>query len=140
MKEKQVTEELGSILSYMTDVLFNEFNTNALTPEYLLTAILDNKKCRAYLILDTFLMSNNIEDLKKIYINYLEKNTSKRFLKLGAKNDPQFNQELSKIFDDAEIEQNNLNSPLRVFETVRTVSLKTKRMKFFTCKSFIWLI
>ena len=33
MKEKQVTEELGGILSYMTDVLFNEFNTNALTPE-----------------------------------------------------------------------------------------------------------
>ena len=112
MKEKQVTEELGGILSYMTDVLFNEFNTNALTPEYLLTAILDNKKCRAYLILDTFLMSNNIEDLKKIYINFLEKNASKQFFKIGRKNDPQFNQELSKIFDDAEIEQNNLNSPL----------------------------
>lgn len=111
MGEKQVTEELGSILSYMTDVLSREFYSEKLTPEYLLTSILDNKKCHAYMILDNFLMSNNIDDLKNIYINYLEKNKSLIKPKYNDK-DLQFDNELSSIINDSEKEQQNLGSEL----------------------------
>lgn len=111
MGEKQVTEELGSVLSYMTDVLSREFNSEKLTPEYLITSILDNKKCHAYMILDNFLMSNNIDDLKNIYINYLEKNKKSLNIKYNNK-DLQFDSELSKIINDSEKEQQNLGSEL----------------------------
>ena len=108
MKEKQVTEELNSILSYMTDVLSKEFNNKELTLEFLIVSILDNKKSHAYTILDNFVMSENIDNLKEIYINYLKKNTINDIIE--KKN--VFSEELTKVFDEAEIEQNNLNSVL----------------------------
>lgn len=109
MKEKQVTEELGAVLSYMTETLRTQFQTSKLTPEYLLTSILDNKRCHAYLILDNFLMRNNIEELKNIYLNSLENCKNNE---ICSKTNIKFNDELAKIVDESEAEQNKLNSQL----------------------------
>lgn len=107
MEEKQITEELGNVLSYMTDILYKEFNIHAISPEYLITAMLETKKCHAYMILDSFLMSNNIEDLKKIYLDYLKKNANKNVFRF-SKNIP-FNSELTLILNEGEEEKNKLN-------------------------------
>ena len=56
------TLELKNVLSYMTDILVNEFPTDVFTPEYLIVSILDTKNCHANLILDNCLMSNNLEE------------------------------------------------------------------------------
>lgn len=109
MKEKQVTEELGAVLSYMTETLRTQFQTSKLTPEYLLASILDNKRCHAYLILDNFLMRNNIEELKNIYLNSLENCKNNE---ICSKTNIKFNDELAKIVDESEAEQNKLNSQL----------------------------
>lgn len=111
MGEKQVTEELGSLLSYMTDILSKEFNSTTLTPEYLLISILDNKKCHAYMILDSFLMSAHMNELQDIYLKFLEKNKNNGCVKYDSKN-IQFDDELLKIIDDSEKEKQNLNSEL----------------------------
>lgn len=116
MEEKQITEELGNVLSYMTDILYKEFNTHAISPEYLIAALLESKKSHAYLMLDSFLMSNNIEDLKNIYIEFLRKNANKNVFRF-SKNIP-FNQELTKILSDGEKEKNILNAPLMGSEHV----------------------
>lgn len=116
MEEKQITEELGNVLSYMTDILYKEFSTHAVSPEYLIAAMLDGKKCHAYMILDSFLMSNNIDDLKKIYLDYLKKHSNKNVFRF-SKNIP-FNSELTKILAEGELEKNKLNTELMGSEHV----------------------
>ena len=118
MKQKEITEELGGIISYMTDILSKEFNLTELTLDCLMTAILDNKKCRAYLILDTYLMSNNLEDLQQIYISQLGTKTTKPLFRLPLNKNVQLNKELTEIFDGAEREQQELKSPLMGSEHV----------------------
>ena len=122
MEEKQITEELGNVLSYMTDILYKEFNTHAISPEYLITALLENKKSHAYMLLDSLLMSNNIENLKSIYLDYLKNNTNKNVFRF-TKNIP-FNQELTKIIADAEKEKDILNAPLMGSEHILLAMLK----------------
>ena len=57
MEEKNFSKELQDVLAYMTDILDKEFPSLIFTPEYLITSILDNKKCRAYLLLNNCLVS-----------------------------------------------------------------------------------
>lgn len=77
MENKQIgnkasmTSELNSLIEYMTNTLVVEFPTNKLGVEYLISAILDNPSCRAYKIIDRFVMSENIASLKQIYFNFL---------------------------------------------------------------------
>ena len=73
IRENQYTLELAHILEYMTTVLLNEFPTNELTLEYLILAILDNRDCHANLILDNCLMSDNLEELRKVYVSVLQR-------------------------------------------------------------------
>ena len=58
-------------MNYMTITLYNEFPTDALTIEYLILSILDNRNCHANIILDNCLMSENIEELRKIYVSVI---------------------------------------------------------------------
>ena len=101
------TIELSGVLDYMSSVLLNEFPTDVLTPEYLILSILDTRDCHANLILDNCLMSNNIDELKKVYVSVIDNHT-KAQLKDG---NVRFNDELTRILDCAKVEAEKMNNP-----------------------------
>ena len=111
MKNNNFSSELQNILAYMTDILSKEFPTNIYTIEYLIVSILDNKNCHAHQILDNCLMTRNIEELKKIYVNWLENNKKINIIpnKNGLFN---FNSDLDLVLKNAENEKNIINSPI----------------------------
>lgn len=104
--ETNYTIELKEVLDYMSTVLLNEFPTDVLTPEYLILAILDTRDCHANLILDNCLMSNNIEELRKVYVSVIDSHTKPQ-LKDG---NVRFNDELMRILDCAKTESEKLNN------------------------------
>jgi ATP-dependent Clp protease ATP-binding subunit ClpC len=104
--ETNYTIELKEVLDYMSTVLLNEFPTDVLTPEYLILAILDTRDCHANLILDNCLMSNNIEELRKVYVSVIDSHTKPQ-LKDG---NSRFNDELMRILDCAKTESEKLNN------------------------------
>ena len=108
--KKNYSYELQEVLTYMIDVLANEFPTDVFTPEYLIVSILDVKKCHANLFLDNYLMSNNMDELREIYINVLKNNT-KPIVKEKDKTKVEFDFELNKIMEKAENESEKTNSP-----------------------------
>lgn len=109
-EKKNYSYELQEVLSYMIDVLGTEFPTDVFTPEHLIVAILDTKKCHANLFLDNYLMSDNIEELREIYTSVL-KNNNKPLLKPINKEKVDFDAELNKIMEKAEKEAEKINSP-----------------------------
>ena len=58
------SNELNDIISYMDSYLLDEFPTDKITIEYLLTSIINTKTCNASRILDYCLMSSNLDQLK----------------------------------------------------------------------------
>lgn len=101
------TKELQNVLSYMYDVLANEFPTDVFTPEYLMISILDNKNSHANRILDNCLMSNNMDELKEIYVNFLNSHSKPLLNENGTKN---ISKELNTILSNAMKEMNKTNS------------------------------
>lgn len=108
-EKKNYSFELQEVLSYMIDVLVNEFPTDVFTPEYLIVSILDTKKCHANMFLDNYLMSNNMEELREIYTSVLTSN-DKPILSDNKKEKVEFNFELNKIMERAEEEAEKLGS------------------------------
>lgn len=108
-REEDYTLEFNEVMDYMTSTLYNEFPTDVLTLEYLILAILDNRNCHANMILDNCLMSENIEELRKIYVSVLDKH-----MKPQLKGDKlAFNDDLIKAMDCAKAEAEKLNcSPI----------------------------
>ena len=108
-REEDYTLEFNEVMDYMTSTLHNEFPTDVLTLEYLILAILDNRNCHANMILDNCLMSENIEELRKIYVSVLDKH-----MKPQLKGDKLvFNDDLIKAIDCAKAEAEKLNcSPI----------------------------
>lgn len=108
-REEDYTLEFNEVMDYMTSTLYNEFPTDVLTLEYLILAILDNRNCHANMILDNCLMSENIEELRKIYVSVLDKH-----MKPQLKGDKLvFNDDLIKVMDCAKAEAEKLNcSPI----------------------------
>lgn len=105
-REEDYTLEFNEVMDYMTSTLYNEFPTDVLTLEYLILAILDNRNCHANMILDNCLMSENIEELRKIYVPVLDKH-----MKPQLKGDKLvFNDDLIKAMDSAKAEAKKLNS------------------------------
>lgn len=105
-REEDYTLEFNEVMDYMTSTLYNEFPADALTLEYLILSILDNRNCHANMILDNCLMSENIEELRKIYVSVLDEH-----MKPQLKNDKiVFNDDLTKAMDCAKIEADKLNS------------------------------
>lgn len=74
-KENNFSYELNSVLNYMTDVLGLEYPTDVYGSEYLIVSMLDMVKCRANMILDNCLMSNDMVELRNIYISHIIENT-----------------------------------------------------------------
>ena len=108
-EKKNYSFELQEVLSYMVDVLVNEFPTEVFSPEYLIVSILDTKKCHANLFLDNYLMSNNMDELREIYTSVLN-HDKKPILSDNKKDKVEFDFELNKILERAELESNKLNS------------------------------
>lgn len=108
-REEDYTLEFNEVMDYMASTLYNEFPTDVLTLEYLILAILDNRNCHANMILDNCLMSENIEELRKIYVSVLDKH-----MKPQLKSDKLvFNDDLIKAIDCSKAEAEKLNcSPI----------------------------
>jgi ATP-dependent Clp protease ATP-binding subunit ClpC len=121
-KEEDYTLEFNEVMDYMTSTLYNEFPTDVLTLEYLILSIFDNRNCHANMILDNCLMSENIEELRKIYVSVLDKH-----MKPQLKSEKLvFNDDLIKAIDCAKIEANKLNSSLVGTEHVLLAILNRK--------------
>ena len=104
--QSNYTIELNEVLEHMSTVLLNEFPTDVLTPEYLILSILDTRDSHANLILDNCLMSNNIEELRKIYVQVIDEHTKPQ-LKDG---NVRYDDELIRILNCACEESDKLNN------------------------------
>lgn len=109
MEEKNYSKELQDVIQYMIDVLDKEFPSLMFSPEYLLTSIFDNKKCYAYSILNSCLMTSNIEELRNIYISWLDTHAATRVFQPKTPS-VRFNRDLKGIFECAEKEREKIGS------------------------------
>lgn len=100
--------EYTDILAYMLDVLNNEFPTVEFTPEYIMLSILDNPRCHANMIMDNILMTDTLDYLRNYYADVIKGQPKKPILNITTKF--KFNEELTGIFDKAEIEANTMSS------------------------------
>lgn len=100
--------EYTDILAYMLDVLNNEFPTVEFTPEYIMLSILDNPRCHANMIMDNILMTDTLDYLRNYYADIIKGLPKKPILNNTIKF--KFNEELTGIFDKAEIEANAMSS------------------------------
>lgn len=100
--------EYTDILAYMLDVLNNEFPTVEFTPEYIMLSILDNPRCHANMIMDNILMTDTLDYLRNYYADIIKGQPKKPILNITTKF--KFNEELTGIFDKAEIEANTMSS------------------------------
>lgn len=102
------SKEYKEVMSYMTDILTNEFPTNVLTQEYIITAILDKPKSHAYMLLDNCLMSNHIDELKNIFFTYLKDHSNNIFKNTHGQ--IPFDPLLQTVLDNAEKEKDKLKN------------------------------
>lgn len=100
--------EYTDILAYMLDVLNNEFPTVEFTPEYIMLSILDNPRCHANMIMDNILMTDTLDYLRNYYADVIKGQPKKPILNITTK--LKFNEELTGIYDKAEIEANSMSS------------------------------
>ena len=108
--EQKFSSELQNLFSYIVDVLNIEYPAKKINADYMLVAILDNKKCHAYALLNSCLMSSNINELRNIYGEKLKNNSSPQFYK-NKENEIQFDEEMETIFQLARQEFEEMNSP-----------------------------
>ena len=87
--------ECQDVMSYMSDVLVNEFPISELTPDYLILSMLDNSRCHANIILDNFFMSDTIECLRNECVNNIQSIKTSMVVEKAKT----FSKELSKIID-----------------------------------------
>ena len=105
-RDNSYTLELNEVMSYMTDTLIHEFPTDLLTPEYLILSMLDIRNCHANLILDNCLMSNNLDELRKVYVSAIESHMNPQV----KMDDIRFNDELVRLLECAQKERDKLKN------------------------------
>ena len=101
------SRELQNVISYMNDVLSKEFPTDVFTPDYIITAILDNKKCHAFALLENCLMDSHLDELRNLYGESLKENVKDNCITLN--NQENYNPDLKLILDNALTEQTITN-------------------------------
>ena len=106
-KDNTYTLELNDVLEYMSNTLPGMFPTDILTPEYLILSILDIRNCHANLILDNCLMSNNLEELKKVYESAIETHVNPQVSLVG---EIKFSDELVRLLECAKKERDKLKN------------------------------
>lgn len=118
------SNELNDIISYMDSYLLDEFPTDKITIEYLLTSIINTKTCNASRILDYCLMSSNLDQLKEIYTSYLNKN--KKYIPYKKKSENVvYDESLVSVLENAKIEQKLLGAKLLSSEHVLLAMLNS---------------
>lgn len=65
------SNELSKVLTYIKEVLLLEAPASEITTDYLLAGMLDKEYTHAHFILETCLMSSNIETMKKTYDDFI---------------------------------------------------------------------
>jgi ATP-dependent Clp protease ATP-binding subunit ClpC len=108
--EQKFSSELQNLFSYIVDVLNLEYPTKKISVDYMIVAILDNKKSHAYALLNNCLMTSSINELRNIYGEKLKNNSSPQFYK-SKENEIQFDEEMEKIFQLAQHEYEDMGSP-----------------------------
>lgn len=103
---KNYTIELNEVLDYMSTVLINEFPTDVLGPEYLILSLLDTKDSHANMILDNCLMSNNMNELRKVYVSVIEEHIKPQLKRNGVI----FDDELTRILNCAKSESEKMSN------------------------------
>lgn len=101
--------ELQTMFSYIMDTLNVEYPTKKISVEYLIVAMLDNKKTHAYALLNNCLLSSNMNELRNIYAEFLSKNSTPQFYK-NNNDEIQFDEKTQNIFNNVKIECDKLKS------------------------------
>ena len=101
--------ELQTMFSYIKDTLNVEYPTKKISVEYLIVAMLDNKKTHAYALLNNCLLSSNMNELRNIYAEFLSKNSTPQFYK-NNNDEIQFDEKMENIFNNVKIECDKLKS------------------------------
>ena len=99
------SKELDEVALYMETSILNEIPSKELTPEHFVLAMLDTKNCHAHMILESYLMNNNIVSLRELFANAL---TACNNEISGLTNDIieiPFSKEMNKLMEDAENEK-----------------------------------
>lgn len=107
--EQNFSLELQSMFSYIMDTLYVEFPTKKISVEYLIVAMLDNKKTHAYALLNNCLLSSNMNELRNIYAEFLNKNSSPQFYK-NNNEEIQFDEKTQQLFNSVKDEFFSLKS------------------------------
>lgn len=108
--EQKFSSELQNLFSYVVDVLNLEYPTKKIGIDYMIVAMLDNKKTHAYALLNSCLMSSNMNELRNIYGDKLKNNSSPQFYK-NNENEIIFDKEMENIIQAAQKEYVEMNSP-----------------------------
>ena len=106
LSNEKYSQELKEVLSYMTGTLVHEFPIDSVTPEYLIVSMLDVKNNHANMILDNYLMSNNLDSLRKTYTDALESHMKPQL----KRDEINFNEELIRLLNCASQECEKMGS------------------------------
>lgn len=99
------SKELDEVALYMETSILNEIPSKELMPEHFVLAMLDTKNCHAHMILESYLMNDNIASLRELFANAL---TACNNEISGLTNDIieiPFSKEMNKLMEDAENEK-----------------------------------
>ena len=107
MDINRCTSELKDVIRYVQEVLFNEFPSKDISLEYIVTAMFDNKRCHANMVLNNCLTSSNLDEIGNIFISYLQTHSNEGAIQNIT---PIFTQDVERIFDYAakELDDNQL--------------------------------
>lgn len=104
--EKNYSNELKKVLTYMSKTLLEDHPTTEFTPEYFVLAVLENKSCSAYSIIDDCIISENLDSIKKFYFEVLH---SKSLTVIKPNRDIKYSPLLKEYFEQADVEREKLN-------------------------------
>lgn len=104
-KYERYTQELQNLIGYMK-TLFSDYPSGRITIEYFILSILEQRKNRAYNLLDSKLTSESMQAIREIYYNEIKKKSNKRENAITITS--QFDNSLSKLFKCGEKEADKL--------------------------------
>lgn len=103
MGDKNFTEELEQIFTYIKENLIKEFPTDKITVEYFMLSVLENDTSIAYKSLSRTMLNESMDVMKEWYYKYLANNTRQ------ITDNYQFDNELKHYIDLSDVEKEKLN-------------------------------
>lgn len=109
------SNELTKLLEFMNTTLINELPTTSLTIEHMLLAILQNRTCKAYIILDESLSSFTLEGIHDIVYEILKQSS---LLAIRPSQKIVFDEKLNEIMTKSNIECSQMGENILTTEHV----------------------